>query len=39
MRSICTSTCVPKKGDINCCDIWRVISLLDVAGKVVAHIL
>ena len=30
---------VPKKGDLSCCNNWRGISLLDVVGEVVAHIL
>ena len=30
---------VPKKGDLSCCENWQGISLLDVVGKVVAHIL
>ena len=30
---------VPKKGDLSCCDNWQGITLLDVVGKVVAHIL
>ena len=29
---------VPKKGDLQCCDNWRGISLLDVAGKLFARI-
>ena len=28
---------VPKKGDLNLCDNWRGISLLDVVGKVFAQ--
>ena len=30
---------IPKKGDLSLCDNWRGISLLDVIGKVFAHIL
>ena len=30
---------IPKKGDLSMCDNWRVISLLDVFGKVFARIL
>eukprot|EP00117_Sycon_ciliatum_P023228 scpid30807/ scgid4805/ Transposon TX1 uncharacterized 149 kDa protein; ORF 2 len=30
---------VPKKGDLRCCDNWRGISLLDVAGKVFARVM
>ena len=30
---------IPKKGDLQLCDNWRGISLLDVAGKVFARIL
>ncbi len=30
---------IPKKGNLSCCDNWRGISLLDVAGKVTARIL
>ena len=29
---------VPKKGDLQCCDNWRGISLLDVVGKLFARI-
>ena len=29
---------IPKKGDMQCCDNWRGISLLDVVGKVFARI-
>ena len=29
---------VPKKGDLQCCDNWWGISLLDVAGKLFARI-
>ena len=30
---------VPKKGDLRCCDNWRGISLLDVAGKVFVRVM
>ena len=30
---------VPKRGDLNACDNWRGISLLDVAGKLLGRIL
>ena len=30
---------IPKKGNLKLCDNWRGISLLDVVGKVFAHIL
>ena len=30
---------VPKRGDLNVCDNWRGISLLDVAGKLLGRIL
>ena len=30
---------IPKKGDLQVCDNWRGISLLDVAGKIFARIL
>ena len=30
---------IPKKGDLRLCDNWRGISLLDVAGKVLAQII
>ena len=30
---------IPKKGDLRLCDNWRGISLLDVAGKVLARII
>lgn len=29
---------IPKKGDLNICDNWRGIALLDVVGKVVARV-
>ena len=30
---------VPKKGDLRCCDNWRGISLLNVAGKLFARVM
>ena len=30
---------IPKKGDLNDCDNWRGISLLDVVGKVFSHVI
>lgn len=30
---------IPKKGDLQCCDNWRGISLLDVGGKFFARII
>ena len=30
---------IPKRGDLRLCDNWRGISLLDVAGKVLARII
>ena len=30
---------VPKKGNLHLCDNWRGISLLDVVGKVLGHII
>ena len=30
---------IPKKGDLNSCDNWRGITLLDVVGKIVARLL
>ena len=29
---------IPKKGNLHCCDNWRGIALLDVAGKLVARV-